>query len=74
MIFTFTIMYALPLLIYSLFCLNFLVNYRRKLCRFQELDLSTNAYIFSGSIREEEWYNKVVEGLLQKANYRKVRL
>jgi len=43
-------------------------------CRFQELDLSTNAYIFSGSVREEEWYNKVVEGLQQKANYKKVYL
>jgi len=41
-------------------------------CRFQELDLSTNAYIFSGSVREEEWYNKVIEGLHPKANYRKV--
>ena len=43
-------------------------------CSFQELDLSTNAYIFSGSIREEEWYNKVVEALNEVANYRKVRL
>jgi len=36
--------------------------------------LSTNAYIFSGSVREEEWYNKVVEALQDIADYKKVRL
>ena len=43
-------------------------------CSFQELDLSTNAYIFSGSVREEEWFSKVIDALHKKASYRKVWL
>ena len=34
-----------------------------KLNRFQELDLSTNAYIFTESIQEGLWHSKVREAL-----------
>ena len=40
--------------------------------RFQELDLSKNAYIFAGSAREEEWYRRVREALHPKAKYKRV--
>jgi phosphatidylinositol-bisphosphatase len=41
---------------------------------FQELDLSKNAYIFSGSSREDEWYSKVSEALCHGVSYVKVKL
>ena len=42
------------------------------ICRFQELDLSKNAYIFSDSAKEEEWYQKVKQALHPKAKYVRV--
>ncbi|ELT95411.1 hypothetical protein CAPTEDRAFT_130250 [Capitella teleta] len=39
---------------------------------FQELDLSKNAYIFSESVREEDWYKRIKEALHPKAKYKKV--
>ncbi|KAK2142063.1 hypothetical protein LSH36_1001g00016 [Paralvinella palmiformis] len=45
-----------------------------KTYRFQELDLSKNAYIFSESPKEEEWYRRVKEGLHHKAKYKKMKL
>ena len=43
------------------------------LLRFQELDLSKNAYIFTDSVREEEWYHRVKDALHPAARYKRVR-
>ena len=40
--------------------------------RFQELDLSKNAYIFSESPKEEEWYQMVKKCLHPDAKYMRV--
>nr|XP_022289390.1 inositol polyphosphate 5-phosphatase OCRL-1-like isoform X1 [Crassostrea virginica] len=41
---------------------------------FQELDLSNQAYVFSGSPKEEQWKNAVRKSLPPKVRYRKVKL
>ena len=40
--------------------------------RFQELDLSKNAYIFNDSAKEDEWYQRVRRALHPKARYVRV--
>lgn len=41
---------------------------------FQELDLSKNAYIFTDSVREDEWYKKIRNSLHSKAQYIRLKL
>ncbi|XP_061195086.1 inositol polyphosphate 5-phosphatase OCRL-like [Saccostrea echinata] len=41
---------------------------------FQELDLSNQAYVFSDSVKEEQWNNAVRKSLPGKVRYRKVKL
>lgn len=41
---------------------------------FQELDLSNQAYIFSDSLKENEWKNSVTQCLHPKGRYKKVKL
>ena len=40
--------------------------------RFQELDLSKNAYLFSESSREGEWLSRIQEALQLRGNYIRV--
>lgn len=42
--------------------------------RFQELDLSNQAYVFSDSRKEEQWKNAVRKSLPVKGRYRKVSI
>lgn len=53
--------------------LNIVINwYLIFFDRFQELDLSNQAYIFSDSAKETEWQHAVKSCLHPKGRYRKV--